>query len=243
MMESLITPNKRRRWKRVLVVLMLVLAGLFQVLALFQEPEARAVALGYFACGGTTLVVWLSRSRLQRFGRPEAPGADGVLSLSKGWRFVLLGTLGAAWVETAFWAAEKLTGAVGVAASPNLVLDLLVTMPWYAAMVAVLWPVHRRFRYHWTTVALLGGLYEVGADGIVGHVLGGNLITPGYLALLFLFYWVFVVVYAPIVLPPVWALPLADGSDVRPRWQRMFGALSPLLPLLPYWLVLNVLFG
>ena len=73
----------------------------------------------------------------------------------------------ATWAETAFWAAEKATGATGVAASPNLLLDLLVTMPWYVAMVAALWIVQRHFRYPWTTVALLGGLYEVGADGCV----------------------------------------------------------------------------
>jgi hypothetical protein len=215
--------------------LILALGGLFQLIALFQEPEARAVALGYFACGVTIFIAWLGRRRLHRFGRPGIRGA--------GLRFVLLGTLGAAWVETIFWITEKLTGAVGVAASPNLFLDLLVTLPWYTAMMVVLWIVHRRFRYHWTTIALLGGLYEMGADGILGNVINGVPLTPSVLAYLALFYPVFVIVYAPIVLPPVWALPLDSDGDTRPHWQRVLGALMPLLPLVPYWLVLNILFG
>jgi hypothetical protein len=220
--------------KRTLVILLLVAAGLFQLVALFQEPEARAVSLGYFTCAATVLIIWLGRDRLQRFVRAEASAV--------GWRFVLLGTLGAAWVETVFWAMEKLTGAVGVAASPNLLLDLLVTMPWYMAMMAALWIVQRRFRYHWTTVALLGGLYELGADGITGHILGGGTISSEYLALLCLYYWIFIVVYAPIVLPPVWALYREGESAVGPRWQRMLGALLPLLPLVPYGLILGKLF-
>jgi hypothetical protein len=144
-------------------------------------------------------------------------------------------------VEIIFWVAEKLTGAVGVAASSNLLVDLLVTIPWYTAMVAVLWFVQRRFRFSWTTVALLGGLYEVGADGIVGHVLGGNMVTLGSLVMLCVWYWGFVVVYSPIVLPPVWASPLPPLDSPVPRWQRVLGALLPLLPLLPYWLMFRAL--
>jgi len=57
-----------------------------------------------------------------------------------------------------------------------------------------------------------------------------------------LFYGVFVVVYAPIVLVPAWAVPLDDAPYTGSRWKRMLGALLPLLPLLPYGLVLAVLF-
>jgi hypothetical protein len=228
--QAVIARSKHARWKYIPAVLMLALAGAAQVFALLQEPEAQAVALGYFACGATVLVAWLGRGALRWFGRPGTRGA--------GLRFILLGSLGAAWVEFAFWAVEKLTGAVGVAASPDLLLDLLVTMPWYVAMVTVLWFVYRRFHYHWTTVALLGGLYEIGADGIVGHLLGGNAITVEYLVLMLcLFYGVFVVVYAPIVLVPAWAVPLGDAVAARPRWQRALGALLPLLALLPYLLL------
>jgi len=232
--ESLVRLNRRVGCRRALVVSALALGALFQALAFFQEPEARAVALGYFACGATTLVAWLGRRRLRRFGRPQAPGA--------GRRFVLLGSLGAAWVEIVFWAAEKLTGATDVAASANLLADLLITMPWYVAMLAVLWAIQRRFRYHWTTVALLGGLYEMGADGVLGNLANGVALTPALLAMLTLFYWVFVVVYAPIVLPPVWALRPGRG-DARSEGGclRALAALAPLLPLVPYGLLVIVL--
>jgi hypothetical protein len=236
MIEATVTAKRRKPWYRILIVVALCLGAGIQLLALFQEPEARAISLGYFACGAAALLAWKNRERLQRFGRPGTPGA--------GRRFVLIGSLGAAGVEFAFWAAEKLTGAVGVAASPNLFWDLLVTMPWYVAMIATLWWVQKRFRYSWTTIALLGGLYEIGGDGFVGHLLSGNPIRPGYLlTLFFVYYWIFVVVYAPMVLPPVWAMSFEESAPPRPLWQRVLGALVPLGPLVPYWIILSALFA
>jgi hypothetical protein len=231
----MVIPDEQKKWAWRVVVLILVIGGLLQVVALFQEPEARAVALGYFASGATIVFAWLNRRKLQQLGRSRISG--------DGRRFILIGSLGAVWVETAFWAAEKLTGAVGVAASPNLLIDLLVTMPWYVSMLAILWIVYRRHAYHWTTVALLGGVYELGADGILGRVLGGNVISFEYLLQLVLFFGVFVIVYSPIVLPPVWSTPQESSEQSLANWRRVFSAFLPLLPLIPYGIILIMLFG
>lgn len=230
----MVIPEERTKWTWRVVVLFITVGGLFQVVALFQEAEARAVALGYFASGATIVLTFLNRYKLQKLGRSRIFG--------DGRRFILIGSLGAVWVETAFWAAEKITGAVGVAASPNLLIDLLVTMPWYVSMLVILWIVYRRYAYHWTTVALLGGVYEFGADGILGRVLGGNPVSFAYLLQLVLFFGVFVIVYSPIVLPPVWALPQESSKHVFPSWQRVFSAFLPLLPLVPYGIILIMLF-
>ena len=219
----------------IFIIVLLAANAVLQVFASFQEPEAQTVAIGYFTCAGTSLLCWLGRGSLQRFMRLGQPGV--------GWRFLLMGSLGAAWVETAFWAAEKLTGAVGVAANPNLLIDLLVTMPWYIAMVGVFWLVYRRYQYSWMAVALLGGLYELGADGILGGLLGGNAINAQYLLQLCFYYFTFVVVYSPMLLPAVWGASRSETVAPAPVGWKALAALAPLLPLVPYGLVVIGLFG
>lgn len=157
------------------------------------------------------------------------------------WRFVLVGGAGAAIVETFFWAAEKATGATGVAASPNLAVDLLATMPWYLLMLALLWKVITRYRYTLPQILLLGGVYELGADGLVGSLLGGKL-EPVLLIFLPLFFPVFIVVYSAMIIPAVIALRDELESWPRPeeperRWRKAAYGLLPLLGLLPYLLI------
>jgi hypothetical protein len=111
-------------------------------------------------------------------------------------------------------------------------------------MVTALWLVHRRFRYPWTTVALLGGLYDLFADGILGGILGGGAITPGHLfQLVFLYSGTFLIAYSTMVLPPVWLFPMDDEPYAGPRWLRVVGAFLPLLLLIPYGLVVILLFS
>jgi hypothetical protein len=56
-------------------------------------------------------------------------------------KFILIGSAGAIWVESLFWSVERIFGITGVAATPNLAVDLLATMPWYVLMIALLWKV------------------------------------------------------------------------------------------------------
>lgn len=242
--ESASAPEKRmgrRRvtWQTTLIGLILAEFCAVAVLMVFQEPEAVTIAVSAFVCGLTTLAIGVGALLARHYWKPLQ--LHGCLS---GPLFVIVGSLGATWVETVYWAFEKVFGAQGVAAHPNLIIDLLVTMPWYISMVAVLWFMQRRFRYHWTTVALLGALYEAAGDGIVGHIVGGNAITLEYLFLLLVFFpGIFMVTYAPMVVVPVWLFPMDDEPYTGPRWQRFLGAFLPLLPLIPYGLIVILLFG
>lgn len=218
------------------VAALVTLSLLLQARALVAgSPGDRAVALGFFSCLLTTAAAWRLRARLRAWGRPEERGA--------GRRFVLLGAVGAAWVETAFWAAERLCGAHGVAASANLLIDLLVTLPWYLGMLVVLRAVLERCAFRSAALALLGGLYEVGGDGIVGPFLDGRPITSEHLALLGLAYGSFIVVYSPIILPAYWAVYAGRSPCDLPTRTRAALALAPLLPLIPYALALKALFS
>jgi H+/Cl- antiporter ClcA len=74
-------------------------------------------------CGVTSLVFWQLRQPLTN--------RVGTWSWKTRTKFVVLGGIGALWGEFVFWAFEKVFNASGVAASPSLLLDWLVTMPWY----------------------------------------------------------------------------------------------------------------
>lgn len=242
--EPIPVPKKRtgcRRvtWQVVLITLLVAEVTSVGLVMLFQAPVARTVVVSTFICGLTTVAFGLMVHGMRRLWKP--PRLHGCLG---GLLFVIVGSLGAAWVETIFWAFEKVFAVQGIAAHPNLIVDLLATMPWYIAMVTVLWFVHRRYRYHWTTVALLGVLYELGGDGILGQILKGGPFDPSYMAqLLFICPGIFLLTYSPMVLPPVWLFPMDDEPYTGPRWQRVLGAFLPLLPLIPYALVAILLFG
>jgi hypothetical protein len=197
----------------------------------------RTVAVSLLACGLTTTAMWCSRDRLAR--------AVGRWGASPATKFVLIGSLGAAWVETVFWALEKAFHAKGVAASPNLAVDLLVTMPWYVMMVALLFRVERAHAYSPYEVLLLGGVYELGADGIIGPFIGGKF-SAGSLPIALLLVPMFVVAYSLMVLPPTVLLAedvgrLRGGAAAPAGDARRYAyALLPLVGLVPY-LVLGII--
>lgn len=145
-------------------------AGLLLILMLISEdasPEDKTTALAIASSGLYTLILahtrrwWLARIS----GHPLRNA-------------MILGSANAAVVETLFLVVEKLMETEVVAADPNLLLDLLITMPWYLGMVVIFVRIQHRRRFSSWTVLLLGGLYEVGGDGLVGGVLSGDLLNP-----------------------------------------------------------------
>ncbi len=159
---------------------------------------------------------------------------------------ILLGSFNAAIIETLFLIIEKAFSASGVAAHPNLLIDLLITMPWYIGMVWIFVKVQKIERFPFAAVLLLGAIYEMGADGIVGGVImpaimGSpvNLIEFTVLALLAAF-WQFIPVYSSLVLPPTWILEisLSPPESGKKRWRRAF---LPLVLLVPFSIYLVIL--
>ncbi|MBN2005758.1 MAG: hypothetical protein JXA21_20545 [Anaerolineae bacterium] len=158
---------------------------------------------------------------------------------------VLLGVFNAAIVETEFLIFEKLFGAEGLAAHPNLLLDLIITMPWYILMCLSFAKIQARRGFSSATVLFLGGIYELGADGIVGPLLGAlsgdfSFFTLAYWPQMLLFFWVFISVYSSLLLPSSWliaTIPVPTDLLHTPAWRD---ALKPLLWLIPFALYLLV---
>ncbi|MGD2162438.1 MAG: hypothetical protein PVG02_08365 [Anaerolineales bacterium] len=163
----------------------------------------------------------------------------------------LLGIFNAALIETLFLLVEKICGAEGVAAHPNLLIDLLLTMPWYTAMVITFVRVQNRRRFTSATVLLLGALYELGGDGFIGQIIGIPLGTSQLLDLEFwimlvlLVFWQFILVYSSMLLPPSWLIELEPnpGPPVGSTWRDALRPMLWLIPFTAYLLSVLVLMG
>jgi len=151
-----------------------------------------------------------------------------------------LGIFNAALVEGLFLAAQTALGAKGVAANPNLFLDWLLTMPWYAGMVWIFVRVQRVQRYSAAAVLLWGALYETGSDGTLGGVIVPAIVgspvnlLPHVALLIGLAFWQFMLVYSSMVLPPAWVLAAAAPADLPPARAKLWHGLKPLLWMVPY---------
>lgn len=158
-------------------------------------PKDRAIAIGYFAALIYTLTfVFILRNItqpfLRSFSRPQL-------------LFVTIGSLGAIFVETVIWSAQTQLHTSGIAIHPNLLIDLIMTMPFYILLCYLLSKIVLNYSFSWPSIALAGGFYELIADGVVGNLfqlnITGVLISP-------LFLPIFIVFYSPIVLVPFLAL-------------------------------------
>jgi len=107
-------------------------------------------------------------------------------------------------------------------------------MPWYLLMVGFLGVALKHIRPTPFQLLLLGGVYEMMSDGLLGSSLGGNLV--GLLVLSPVIYPLFTIVYSPIVLVPT----LACWPALERRWRDSpptgpwYWAFFPCLAILPY---------
>jgi hypothetical protein len=206
---------------------------LFFVWIAGESVNDRTVAVSAIGCGGSAFFFWNYRTKISSLFE---------FALSPRKKFVLIGGLGAAWAEFIFWFFEKVFGASGVAASPNLALDLIITMPWYAMMLFLLFKVETKYYYSFTEIVLFGGIYELGADGIFGQVLAGLTLPNLFLTILII--PLFAIVYSVIVLPPTYVLR-REIEDIRTLWpegtHKYWYGLYPLAGLIPYSIYVGLL--
>ncbi|MBN1563789.1 MAG: hypothetical protein JXA10_08115 [Anaerolineae bacterium] len=221
------------RWPRWALRIGLVWCAVLLIMMGLQEgasPEDQTTALSITLSGVYTLLLaWTRRWWLSRLLDHPLRNA------------ILVGSINAAVIETLFLIVEKAFGAEGVAAHPNLILDLVITMPWYIGMVIIFVRVQNRQRFIPALVLLLGGLYEIGGDGIAGGVFSGSIFTPWVLILYpGVMLWLFIPVYSSMVLPPAWIIaqtPPPPKPAAIPAWKD---ALRPLVWLVPFMIYLVI---
>lgn len=233
------TKSKAKRWWAWIVALGTSWGLLLMVISIIVDPtpENWTLAFSVWTAGIYTLTLYLTKKlwlpRLQQHPLRNA---------------VILGAFNAAVIETEFLVFEKIFGAQGVAAHPNLFMDLLITMPWYIMMCFTFVKVQNIRRFSVPTVLFLGGIYEIGGDGIVSPLLDVfmgdlQLFTIEYWMQIFvMMLWVFVPVYSSMVLPPAWLIETTPASDDQPSTPAWRDALKPMLWLIPFAVYVVILF-
>jgi hypothetical protein len=151
-------------------------------------------------------------------------------------KFILTGSICAIYIEIVFWTIEIIAGIEGLAAHPNLFIDLLITMPWYVAMITLLWKVQKKHKYSYLEILVLGGVYDFFADGIIGSILSGAF-SPLILILLVIIYPIFFVAYSLIVLAPSFLIEneielIRKETELGLIQNKLILGLYPLLGLL-----------
>jgi len=203
-----------------------------------KDPPTIFSAIGVLISGLSTLLFWNFRKPISRL--------VSKLRISPKKKFIIIGSLGAVWVEFEFWVLEKIFG-ISLAASPNLFLDLLGTMPWYIIMVWLLWHVETKYSYSLYTILIYGGIYDSFADGVLGTVLSAGGLPLETPILLLIIFPVFVLAYSFIVLPPSYLLKEeVNKMGIETRrggWTKYLYGLLPLLGLLVYGVIIFLLFG
>lgn len=222
-------------WKRVLFSVWLLISLSMHTL----DKSLMIAALGYLIAGFSAVVFWNFREPIRRM----------VLNLrfDHGMKFVLVGSLGAVWVESIFWALGTIFG-FQFAVHPNLLLNLLATMPWYVIMVFMLWKVEKKYSYSLYTILIFGGIYDFFADGISGLILGAGGVPPlaaliGGLLLLIVTFPVYVLAYSFMVLPPSYLLrEEIDKLRAEPDRGTLTKYLYGLLPLAVFFIYFIIMF-
>ena len=219
----------------IIASVLMIAAFIVQIFGLFSDAQSVTIAISYFIClfaAGAFLLVTRRRKQPAKQHKNIA------------FRFIISGSIGAALVEILFWAVEIMVGSNGVAAHPNIFIDLAVLMPWYISMITIFWFVNKKCGFSWQTTMLLGGIYELFADGIAGNLLMGNQITPEYIVMLPIFFGVFVFVYFPMLAMPVKYYNIKSEIDVPlPQYKRILYAMLPVLALIPYSLLFLIIFA
>lgn len=229
-------PLKRRnpRWLRIMVIAGSIWGLIVLIIATFTEPTPENLTLFFSIIGSGLYTYLLYRIRDKWMPRlSEKPLRNAIL----------IGILNAAVIETFFLVVEKIFGAAGVAAHPNLLIDLALTMPWYIGMVYFFCRIQERYQYSDAAVLLIGAVYELGADGVIGGqvmpILSGTVVNLGqhWLFLLIFSFWQFIPVYSSMLLPSVWLMDDIPQTNIRKatRWMR------PLWWLLPFTIYLLLL--
>ena len=180
----------------ILIILVLLGATLMLGNLLGEDLKDKAIAIGYFSAATYSLLFGLLlKKNLQKISTNFT---------DKKLLFTIYGSIGAIFLDTVVWWAQTALNTEEAAISPNLWIDLFMTVPFYVLLCYFLSGLVTKYKFSWVTIALTGGFYEIIADGIIGNLIGLNILGVLISPILFP---IFIIVYSPIILVPFLLLP------------------------------------
>jgi len=209
---------------RVLFAIWMIIAVAMNLI-LSTDLATKIKVLAIFISGASTILFWIAKKPIQKFLLKTK------LSLKQ--KFVLLGSLGAIWVEFEFWFLGIIIFKVPIAAHENFLIDLLVTMPWYILMMFLLWGVQKKNSYSYYAIFVLGGIYDFCNDGLFGTILQVGTVPIGTLILLVIVIPLFAINYSFMVLPASYILKSDESYSPRKgKLPKIFVWILPILGLI-----------
>jgi hypothetical protein len=187
-------------------------------------PSSFAKVVAVPAAGLVAWLAWLSRRLWLPATRSHPVAAAMVAGVAAGAAVELLG-----------WEVQTIYRADGVTMSRSLLSDLAITVPWYVLLVRSFTLVQHRRRFPLPQVLLLGAVYGLGAQLVVGGLLLDA--GPGSWAVWAIIglagFWQLIPAYAAIVGLPAMILEGTARPDPV-KGPAFLDALRPLAWLLLY---------
>ncbi|NMC47201.1 MAG: hypothetical protein GYA52_10295 [Chloroflexi bacterium] len=218
---------------RILVFIGIIYGIIISLLGAAANATGENIAI-FFAlilCGGYTLALYFTR----RLWIPP-------LTREHAWRNAgWIAFANAVLVKAAILFLEQILQSSTATTGLPALLNLLLTLPWYAGLIYFFIQIQQKNHYHWAVVLLLAGLYEfilnLSVNGIVLPWLAGQPVTVvnSFLELFLTGYWQFVIINSPIFLVIAWILEELPQPALPPKrssWQIF----RPLLWIFPYLL-------
>jgi hypothetical protein len=196
--------------------------------------ENIAIFFALILCGGYTLALYFTH----RLWIPPLSGEHAVRNA--GW----IAFANALLVKATILFLEQILQSSTATTGMPALLNLLLTLPWYAGLIYFFIQIQQKNHYHWAVVLLLAGLYEfilnLSVNGIVQPWLSGQPFTVvnSFLELFLTGYWQFVILNCPIFLVIAWILEEVPQSTLPPKrssWQ-IFRPLVWIIPYLVYFI-------
>lgn len=214
-----------------IIILLIIFFGILILGNLINGvPKDKTIAVGYFSALFYTFIFgFLLRRKLQQFFSKFN---------NKELVFVVIGSIGAIFIETVIWSVQTYLKTKDAAIHPNLIVDLVMTMPFYSLLCYFVAKWVIKYSFSWPTIALAGGIYEAGADGFVGNLVQLNILGAFMSPILLP---MFIIVYSPIILVPYLIVPRT--SLINPNRRDYLILLKPLwaLVIVPFSLILGLI--
>ncbi len=191
--------------------------------------ENIAIFFAIVLSGSYTLLLYFTR----RFWLPQLPETH--VRRNTAW----IAFANALLVRVIILLFEQILQGSAASAGSSPYISLLLTLPWYVGLIYFFIQIQQKNRYHWTTVLLLAGFYELifnlCVNGIVLPWLSGQPlpVLDSLLELLLTGYWQFVILNSSVFLSIAWIFENTSSGMLPPKhsfWQIFF----PLVWIFPY---------